>query len=57
VIVMWSGVFVAKWFNSVCLESRQISWVQEKELVDLSVSSNWVKMPVFGTVLKLNEVL
>ncbi len=40
----------------MCFESCQISWVEGKELVDLSVSSNRCKMLAFGTVLKLNEV-
>jgi hypothetical protein len=43
-------------YNSVCFESRQISWVEGKELVDLTVSSDSGKVPVFGTDLKLNEV-
>ncbi len=40
----------------MCFESCQTSWVEGKELVDLSVSSNRCKMLAFRTVLKLNEV-
>jgi hypothetical protein len=39
------------------LRESPISWVERKELVDLGVSSNQGKVPVFGTVLEFDEEL
>jgi hypothetical protein len=43
--------------DAVCLKSCQVSWVEGEELMNLSVSSNWGKVPVIKTIFKFDEKL
>lgn len=43
------------WYDTMCFKSRQVSWVEWKELVDPGVSPNWSKVLVLKTIFKYEK--